>query len=83
MEDPAVALHAIPILAWARVLWLRRLPPSELDIILTWATEKMENKAEPWRYVDGPAQAYLLTLARLAWIPKGGNAILPIVVQWT
>ena len=36
----------------------------------------MGNKAEPWRYANGPAQAYLLTLARLSWAPKGGAAIL-------
>ena len=74
--DPAIQAHAIPILAWARLVWLQRMPASDIGQVLAWAINSHGDKEEPWRYVTGPGQAYVLTLGRLAWAPKSATEIL-------
>ena len=73
--DPAALAHQGPIGAWARTVWAQRVPAQKLETILAWARGKL-NRKQPWRAVTGPAQAYILTLARLAWHPLTATTIL-------
>ena len=75
MVDPAYKARAMPIVAWSRAVWLQRLSPPDMDCILNWAMERSAEHAEPWRCVTGPGQAYVLSLARLAWGAKSSTVI--------
>ena len=76
MLDPAYIAHASPILAWARLIWLNRMPCDELSLVSNWAAERSAEHAEPWRYITGPGQAYVHTVTRLGWAPISGAELL-------
>ena len=63
--DPAFDCHAMPLMAWARVIWLNRLPISDLNEVLAEAKERLSEAECPWRSVNGPGQAFLLTCMRI------------------
>ena len=67
--DPAFDCHALPIMAWARTIWLRRFTEAELSVVLAAAKERLSEAACPWRSVNGPGQAFLLTCLRIGWVP--------------
>ena len=67
--DPAIDAHLLPIMAWARAVWLGRIPLSDLQLVIDRASEKLGESVHPWRQVTGPGQAYLLTLLRLGCFP--------------
>ena len=52
------------------------MPIDDLTCILDWFISRKDDKEEAWRYVTRPGQAYVLTLARLAWAPKSATEIL-------
>ena len=76
MIDPGQAAHTGPIVAWARVAWLGRIPHTLLRTALDWAADRCSQREDPWRYVTGPAQAYVLTLLRLGWIPVSPTSVM-------
>ena len=54
LVDPAYQAHALPILAWARTIWLGRKSLADLDAVLDWSMTRSAEHSEPWRYVTGP-----------------------------
>ena len=67
--DPAIDCHALPILAWARTIWLNRIAEADLNVVLTNAKERLAEAACPWRSVNGQGQAFLLACLRIGWAP--------------
>ena len=76
LVDPAYIAHASPILAWSRLVWLRRIPCEELTQVIDWAAASSAEQTEPWRYVTGPGQVYVHAVARLGWAPVSGAELL-------
>ena len=74
--DPAVACHQMPIVGWARVVWSGSISLDVLNRILDWAGERLGERQQPWRVCNGPAQAYLLSILRLGWTPKGADVVI-------
>ena len=73
--DPAIACNQMPIVGWARVVWSGNVAIEVLSCVLNWAVERLSEHEQPWKLCNGPTQAYLLSILRLGWTPKGAGAV--------
>ncbi len=65
--DPAFSAHDSPIGKWAEAVWESWLPRAALARLTRQAVEDLTGKTSPWRYVFGPAAAFVASAWRLGW----------------
>ena len=65
--DPAFAVHAFPLHAWAREIWDSPQVLSAMTVAFNQAKKKLEDANNVWSKVTGPITALIATLWRLGW----------------
>ena len=56
-------------------MWSGNVATEVLSCVLDWAGRRLSEHEQPWKLCNGPAQAYLLSIMRLGWTPKGADAV--------
>jgi hypothetical protein len=65
--DPAVAIHALAIGAWACAWWEQWVPQAALAAAHAAAVTRLAAAASPWPLVAGPVAAVVATARRIGW----------------
>ena len=75
--DPCFAAHTLPIGHWAKAVWEKWAPASQLAELLELAQRRraLQPKAM-WSAATGPAAALLATLERLGWVARSATVMI-------